>query len=78
MDEFTGKPIRFQPEEHYAQQQYDVVLLYRSDTLLVIWRRRAHLARLWLHALFACVVIVLAVVIAITHIALPWIAGHPD
>jgi ribonuclease G len=27
LEEFTGKTIRFQPEEHYAQEQYDVVLL---------------------------------------------------
>ena len=27
IEEFTGKTIRFQPEEHYAQEQYDVVLL---------------------------------------------------
>jgi len=27
LEEFTGKTIRFQSEEHYAQEQYDVVLL---------------------------------------------------
>ena len=27
LEEFTGKQIRFQAEEHYAQEQYDVVLL---------------------------------------------------
>ena len=27
LEEFIGKSIRFQPEEHYAQEQYDVVLL---------------------------------------------------
>ena len=27
LEEFTGKTIRFQPEEHYPQEQYDVVLL---------------------------------------------------
>jgi ribonuclease G len=27
LEEFTGKTIRFQPEEHYSQEQYDVVLL---------------------------------------------------
>jgi len=27
LEEFIGKTIRFQPEEHYAQEQYDVVLL---------------------------------------------------
>jgi ribonuclease G len=27
LEEFTGKTIRFQAEEHYAQEQYDVVLL---------------------------------------------------
>ncbi|MBS0556445.1 MAG: ribonuclease G [Proteobacteria bacterium] len=27
LEQFIGKTIRFQPEEHYAQEQYDVVLL---------------------------------------------------
>ncbi len=27
LEEFIGKTIRFQPEEHYTQEQYDVVLL---------------------------------------------------
>ena len=27
LEEFIGKTIRFQPEEQYAQEQYDVVLL---------------------------------------------------
>jgi ribonuclease G len=27
LEEFIGKTIRFQPEEHYSQEQYDVVLL---------------------------------------------------
>mgnify|MGYP000998911051 CR=1 FL=1 len=27
LTEFIGKTIRFQPEEHYSQEQYDVVLL---------------------------------------------------
>ncbi len=27
LEEFIGKTIRFQPEEHYPQEQYDVVLL---------------------------------------------------
>ncbi len=27
LEEFIGKTIRFQPEEHYAQEQFDVVLL---------------------------------------------------
>ena len=44
----------------------------------MIWRRRVHRARLWLQALFACIVIVLAVAIGVTQIALPWIASHPE
>jgi len=44
----------------------------------VIWRRRIHRARLWLQALFASFLILIAVVIGITQIALPWIASHPD
>jgi uncharacterized protein (TIGR02099 family) len=44
----------------------------------VTWRRRIHRTRLWLQALFASVVIVLAVVIGVTQIALPWIASHPE
>ena len=27
LEEFISKTIRFQPEEHYSQEQYDVVLL---------------------------------------------------
>lgn len=27
LEEFIGKTIRFQPEEHYSQEQFDVVLL---------------------------------------------------
>ncbi len=27
LEQFIGKTIRFQPEEQYAQEQYDVVLL---------------------------------------------------
>ena len=27
LEEFIGKTIRFQSEDHYAQEQYDVVLL---------------------------------------------------
>jgi len=27
LEEFLGKTIRFQPDEHYGQEQYDVVLL---------------------------------------------------
>lgn len=27
LEEFIGKTIRFQPDEHYAPEQYDVVLL---------------------------------------------------
>jgi len=27
LEEFIGKTIRFQPEENYSQEQYDVVLL---------------------------------------------------
>jgi len=44
----------------------------------MIWRRRIHRARLWLQALFASGVILVAVVIGITQLALPWIASHPE
>jgi uncharacterized protein (TIGR02099 family) len=44
----------------------------------VIWRRRIHRARLWLQALFASSVILLAVAVGLTQIALPWIASHPE
>src|SRR6185312_4943430 len=44
----------------------------------MIWRRRMHRVRLWLQALFASLVILIAVVIGITQIALPWIASHPE
>jgi ribonuclease G len=27
LEEFISKSIRFQPEEHYSQEQFDVVLL---------------------------------------------------
>jgi uncharacterized protein (TIGR02099 family) len=44
----------------------------------MIWRRRIHRARLWLQALFASAVILLAVLIGITQVALPWITSHPE
>jgi uncharacterized protein (TIGR02099 family) len=42
------------------------------------WRRRVRRTRLLLQALFAAIVIALAVVIGVTQIALPWIASHPE
>jgi len=44
----------------------------------VTLRRRLHRARLWLQALFASCVIVLAVLVGLAQLALPWIASHPD
>jgi len=41
-------------------------------------RRRLHHARLFLQALFASCVIMLAVLVGLTQIALPWITSHPD
>ena len=42
------------------------------------WRRRIHRARLWLQALFAAVVIALALAISVVQIALPWLVSHPQ
>ncbi len=44
----------------------------------MIWKRRIHRARLWLQALFAAVVITLALAAGLAQIALPWIASHPQ
>ncbi|MGH8041065.1 MAG: YhdP family protein [Rudaea sp.] len=44
----------------------------------MIWKRRIHRARLWLQALFAAVVITLALGVGLAQIALPWIASHPQ
>lgn len=41
-------------------------------------QRRIHHLRLWLQALFAVCVIVLAVTVSIVRIALPWIVSHPQ
>jgi uncharacterized protein (TIGR02099 family) len=41
-------------------------------------RRRLHHTRLFLQALFASCVIVLAVLVGLIQIALPWVASHPD
>ena len=41
-------------------------------------RRRLHHARLFVQALFASCVIVVAVLVGLTQIALPWIASHPN
>jgi uncharacterized protein (TIGR02099 family) len=42
-----------------------------------MWKRHLRRARLWLQALFAAVVIVLALGAGLAQIALPWIASHP-
>jgi uncharacterized protein (TIGR02099 family) len=44
----------------------------------MIWRRRIHRARLCLQALFAAVVIALAVVVGLAQIGLPWLVSHPE
>ena len=41
-------------------------------------RRRIHRARLWLQALFATAAILLALLVGLTHLALPWLAAHPE
>ncbi|HSN01431.1 MAG TPA: DUF3971 domain-containing protein, partial [Rudaea sp.] len=43
-----------------------------------MWKRHIRRARLWLQALFASVVIVLALGVGLAQIALPWIASHPQ
>ncbi|HXD84306.1 MAG TPA: hypothetical protein VN599_07730, partial [Rudaea sp.] len=43
-----------------------------------MWKRHVRRARLWLQALFAAVVIVLALGVGLAQIALPWIASHPQ
>ncbi|HST28281.1 MAG TPA: YhdP family protein [Rudaea sp.] len=43
-----------------------------------MWKRHLRRARLWLQALFATVVIVLALGAGLAQIALPWIASHPQ
>ena len=42
------------------------------------WRRRIHRVRLWMQALFATAVILLALLVGLTHLALPWLASHPE
>ncbi len=42
------------------------------------WQRRIHHLRLWLQALFATSVIVLALTVSLIRIALPWIVSHPQ
>jgi len=44
----------------------------------MIWRRRIHRVRLTLQALFAAAVILLALLVGLTHLALPWLASHPE
>jgi uncharacterized protein YhdP len=44
----------------------------------MIWRRRIHRVRLTLQALFASAAILLALIVSLTHAALPWIANHPE
>ncbi|MEO8804334.1 MAG: YhdP family protein [Rudaea sp.] len=41
-------------------------------------QRRIHHLRLWLQALFATIVIVLALTVSLVRIALPWIVSHPQ
>ncbi len=43
-----------------------------------MWKRHIRRARLWLQALFATVVILLALGVGLAQIALPWIASHPQ
>jgi uncharacterized protein (TIGR02099 family) len=43
-----------------------------------MWKRHVHRARLWLQALFAAVVILLALGVGLAQIALPWIASRPQ
>lgn len=42
------------------------------------WKRRIHRARLWLQAAFATAAIVLALLMGLVQIALPWIVSHPQ
>jgi uncharacterized protein YhdP len=44
----------------------------------MIWRRRLRRTRLTLQRLLSTAVILLAVVFALTHLALPWLAQHPE
>lgn len=44
----------------------------------MIWKRRIHRARLWLQALFATAAIVLALLMGLVQIALPWVVSHPQ
>ena len=44
---------------------------------MTAWRRRLRHTRLWLQALFAAVVIALALGAGLVQIALPWIVSHP-
>src|SRR3954469_12452502 len=45
---------------------------------MTVTRRRLRRARLALQRLFSTAVILLAVVFALTHLALPWLAQHPE
>lgn len=42
------------------------------------WRRRIHRARLTLQALFATAAILLALLVGLIHLALPWLSSHPE
>ena len=44
----------------------------------MMWKPHIRRARLWLQALFAAIVIVLALGVGVAQIALPWIASHPQ
>jgi uncharacterized protein (TIGR02099 family) len=45
---------------------------------MTAWRRRTHRVRLFVQALFAMVVITLALVVGISRLALPWLSSHPE
>src|SRR5882724_8162634 len=45
---------------------------------MITWRQRIHRVRLFVQALFALLVIALAVVAGISRLALPWMASHPE
>ena len=45
---------------------------------MTAWRRRTHRVRLFVQALFAMIVIALAVVVGISRLALPWLSSHPE
>src|SRR5664279_1993513 len=42
------------------------------------WRRRTHRMRLFVQALFAMVVIALALVVGVSRLTLPWLTSHPE